>query len=148
MSAVREAVALRAWAQAVLGGQEDPVCPEVSAVAWSLFLEGERCALPLHRSLEGSSSLSVVAEEHIGRLRMGAAAEALGAVLREVVTLDRGELPSRAFAKDAAATYTVRCVLRRWKLPAVLMKWSYSSSFAILLSSFARRSVWRQLLVL
>ncbi len=66
---VQGAVALRAWALTVLGRHGDTECPEVSPAAWDLFLEGERCALPLLRVLEGGSGLSAVPGRHRDRFR-------------------------------------------------------------------------------
>jgi hypothetical protein len=52
------AVRLRDWALARLGGR-DARCPDVSSAAWDLFLEGERCALPLQRCLEYGDAVQV-----------------------------------------------------------------------------------------
>jgi hypothetical protein len=72
---VRGALALRTWALAALAGRADAACPDASSAAWSLFLEGERCGLPLVRLLESGRGLTGISRERIGQLRMRAEAE-------------------------------------------------------------------------
>lgn len=46
-----QAVALRRWALRVLSGEAPAETPVASPASWALFLETERCALPLQRCL-------------------------------------------------------------------------------------------------
>jgi hypothetical protein len=67
-------------------------------------------------------------------------------VLDEARALNRGAPGSGVLRADAAATYTVRRMLRGARLPQVLLQWSYQTAFAVLLGRAARRGIWQRLL--
>ncbi len=67
-------------------------------------------------------------------------------VLDEARALNGGAPGSAALRTDAAATYTVRRMLRGARLPQVLLRWSYQTAFAMLLGRAARRGIWQRLL--
>jgi hypothetical protein len=87
----------------------------------------------------GSQALARRVAEHPDRV-------VLQRVLDEARALQRGAPGSAALRADAAATYTVRRMLRGARLPRALLQWAYQTAFAMLLGRAARRGIWQRLL--
>jgi hypothetical protein len=68
------------------------------------------------------------------------------AVLGAACALHRGRSGSSVLDREAVATLAVRRLLRRHRLPQLLVNWSYQIAFAALLGKAARGGFWRRLI--
>lgn len=108
---VRGALRLRRWAVDALGGTVRP-SPDASIGAWGLFLEGERCSLPLHRAITRFGELDVVVpinrrEQFDARLTLERArVEAARRHLEQIAAIAREHAFKVVVLKAGAAAHT------------------------------------------